>query len=60
MSNSTFASLPAIRSALICRRTADPAFLDRLADAELQLGHVAAAERLAHLAAEIRAGGATA
>jgi hypothetical protein len=28
--------------------------LDRLADAELQHGHVGAAERLAHRAAEIR------
>ncbi len=31
-----------------------PASLDRLADFELQLGHVAAAERLAHRAAEMR------
>jgi hypothetical protein len=28
--------------------------LDRLADVELQHGHVAAAERLSHLAAELR------
>jgi hypothetical protein len=32
----------------------EAAHLDRLADAELQQGHVAAAERLAHLAAELR------
>jgi hypothetical protein len=32
----------------------EPAWLDRLADAELQLGHVAQAERLAARAAELR------
>lgn len=35
-------------------RTARAAMLDRLADAELQHGHVQAAERLAHRAAEMR------
>jgi hypothetical protein len=40
----------------------DASHLDRLADAELQHGHVAIAERLAHLAAQLRetrAGNAT-
>ena len=35
---------------------ADPARLDQLADFHLRLGYTGTAERLAHLAAEIRAG----
>lgn len=35
-------------------RTAHAAMLDRLADAELQHGHVQAAEHLAHRAAALR------
>jgi hypothetical protein len=33
---------------------AEPCLLDRLADAELQMGHVAQAERLAARAADLR------
>ena len=35
----------------------EPSRLDRLADAELQMGHVAQAERLAARAAELREAG---
>ena len=35
----------------------EPCLLDRLADAELQMGHHAAAERLATRAAELREAG---
>jgi cellobiose-specific phosphotransferase system component IIA len=41
-------------SARLARQAATPSALDRLADAELHLGHVAQAELLAHRAEALR------
>ncbi len=54
---STKQSLPKVQPATPVHFVFSPAYLDRLADAELQHGHIVAAKRLAHKAAEMREAG---
>ena len=57
MASSPIKQPPNVRPVTSAHLVLSPAYLDRLADAELQHGHIVAAEQLARRAAELREAG---